>query len=311
MTPLEKPPPSAPPARGGWRVLLVGAGLGFALLVAWWWQRPDGLLHVWLLDTPGDAILIQMPQGEVVLLDGGSDPAALALHLGEKLPFWRRRLDALILSDNDPARLPGQIGALQHYHADLLLYAAPLPTDDAEAQAWATLLATTPAIVPQMGERLAFGGATLTVLDNGAGMRDSGLVLQLDHGSTRVVLAGSMGEQRIPYLLEHAAPATLLVYPWAVVLDHGLMQAWQPQAIAYSRTRRSPAAPQITLAQRAALSGTPITRQYTRTLHGTIELLSNGRDACIVTTRCPAYQQWQAACHASNQHCRQLLRVVQ
>ncbi len=292
-------------------MLLAAAVLGLTLLGAWWWRKPDGLLHVWLLDTPGDAILIQMPGGEAVLMDGGSDPAALALHLGEKLPFWRRRLDALILSDNNPARLPGQIGALQHYTTDLLLYAAPLPPDDAEAQAWTALLATTPAVVPQVGERLVFGDATLTVLDNGAGMHGSGLVLQLDYGNTRVVLAGSMGEQRIPHLIRHAAPATLLVYPWAMVLDHGLMQAWQPQAVAYSRTRRSPAAPQITLAHRANLSGTPITRQYTRTLHGTIELLSNGRNACIITTRCPDYQQWQKECRASNQHCRTLLRVVQ
>ena len=44
---------------------------------------PDGRLHVWFLDVgQGDAILIQAPDGQQILVDGGPSPSALLDQLG-------------------------------------------------------------------------------------------------------------------------------------------------------------------------------------------------------------------------------------
>jgi hypothetical protein len=291
--------------------LVLAACLAGGLALAGWWHRPDGLLHIALLDTDGDAILIQLPNGATVLVDGGTDGETLVLQLGERLPFWRRTLDLLILSDANPERLPAQLRVLQHYPADQLWYAAPLPADAALAQAWAQQLSTTrtPATIPANGSRFSAASATLTILDNGAGQRDAGLLMLIEYGPTRVVLAGGASAAQVATLPASVpAPVTLLAYPWAYALDAPQMQAWQPQAIAYTHTRSRSTPAQHSLAERATQSGTPLNRHYTRALHGTIELLSNGREACIITSQCPAYAQLQAACHASNQHCRALLQ---
>lgn len=291
--------------------LLLAACLAGGLALAWWWHRPDGLLHIALLDTDGDAILIQLPNGATVLVDGGTDGETLVLQLGERLPFWRRTLDLVILSDPNPERLPAQVRALQHYPADQLWYAAPLPADAALAQAWAQQLSTTRtrATIPPNGSRFSAASAALTILDNGAGNRDAGLLMLIEYGPTRAVLAGGASAAQLATLPASVpAPVTLLAYPWVYELDPAQMQAWQPQAIAYTQTRSHSTPAQRSLAERATQSGTPIYRHYTRALHGTIELLSNGRDACIITSQCPDYAQLQAACHASNQHCRALLQ---
>ena len=71
-------------------VMLVG-GLTLA-------SQPDGRLHLFALDIgQGDAILVVAPTGETALIDGGPDPDLTLRRLGERLPFWQRRLDVLVL----------------------------------------------------------------------------------------------------------------------------------------------------------------------------------------------------------------------
>jgi hypothetical protein len=82
---------TAPPAPL-WRKLLFPCACLLLLAGVAWAQRPDGRLHVYLLAAPGDAALIQTPAGRFVLIDGGRDPAILAMLLGQQLPFWRRNL---------------------------------------------------------------------------------------------------------------------------------------------------------------------------------------------------------------------------
>src|SRR5262249_17245420 len=60
--------------------LLVGlsAGVTLVLCAALYISRPDGLLHVWMLDMgESDAILIQTPRGAHFLIDGGQYPSRL------------------------------------------------------------------------------------------------------------------------------------------------------------------------------------------------------------------------------------------
>ena len=63
-------------------------------------SMPDDKLHVSVLDIgQGDAILIQTPGHQDILVDGGPSPRELNLALGQKMPFWDRTIDVLALSE--------------------------------------------------------------------------------------------------------------------------------------------------------------------------------------------------------------------
>ncbi len=81
-------------------------------------SQPDQRLHlIWLDVGPhGQAILIQTPGGHTVLIDGGSDPAALEEALGQQFPFWQRTIDLALLTNPKSGHLPGLLDVLSHYH---------------------------------------------------------------------------------------------------------------------------------------------------------------------------------------------------
>ncbi len=77
---------------------------------------PDNKLHVNILDVgQGDAILIQTPSRQNILIDGGPDPQAISLALGERLPFWVRNIDLVVLTQPQADHLTGLIAVLQKY----------------------------------------------------------------------------------------------------------------------------------------------------------------------------------------------------
>ncbi len=273
--------PSEPAVSSSLRLLLV-AGLVLVLLpVLAWYQRPDGYLHIFFLDTSGDAVLIQTPGGRHVLVDGGADPMQLALHLGQHLPFWKRSLDAVVLTRADETRLPGQVAALLRYRPALVLAPPALPASDA-AREWARLLIEQ-RVVPhaaQPGSRLALDGALLSVLaaDDGD---EAGLVLRLDYGATSVVLNGAGSLDSDSSLLAQAAPITALAYPWQRELRTPLVAAWQPQAIIFTTARQDDHPALLTSYERALGSSSRYQHLYHPQRDGTIELVSDGQAACI------------------------------
>ena len=113
----------------------------FALAMIAWFQRPDGRLHVFFPAVQGDAILIQTPHGQYVLIDGGADPSALANVLGKRMPFWQRDLMAVVLTAPDLRRLSGQLAAVQHYQAKrALVTPAALTGGNATVREWRRIL---------------------------------------------------------------------------------------------------------------------------------------------------------------------------
>jgi beta-lactamase superfamily II metal-dependent hydrolase len=260
-----------------WLRLLLLPGVLVLLLVGLaWWQHPDGRLHVFFLDTPGDAALILTPQGSAVLLDGGADPVALALHLGERLPFWQRNLEAVVLTQGGAQRLPGQVAALERYHVGLALAPAALP-DTAPVREWRRLLEQqhTPLRVAQPGDQLALGGALLTVLAADAAGED-GLVLRLDYGATSVLFGGASGSTSEAALLAQARPVTVLAYPWQREPGAPLLAAWQPRAVVFTTAYEQQQPAQLTFFERT--HAIPL---YHPKLDGTIELVSDGQSACL------------------------------
>ena len=85
---------------------------------------PDDNLHVSFLDVgQGDAILIQRGSQEI-LIDGGPSPQAVCLGLGEKLPFWDRTIELLVLTHPHADHLTGLLEVLQRYKVNQVLYPA-------------------------------------------------------------------------------------------------------------------------------------------------------------------------------------------
>ncbi|MGH2605428.1 MAG: ComEC/Rec2 family competence protein, partial [Anaerolineales bacterium] len=80
-----------------WTVMALAAGLVWKASLA----VPDGRLHIRLLDTGGESILIESPTGRFVLLGGGPSPVALAEALGERLPVFDPRLDWVVVRSTD------------------------------------------------------------------------------------------------------------------------------------------------------------------------------------------------------------------
>lgn len=77
---------------------------------------PDTRLTVSVLDVgQGDAILIQTPSGQQILIDGGPNPDTVCRQLGKKLPFWDKSLDMLVLTHSDDDHLVGLMGVLRRY----------------------------------------------------------------------------------------------------------------------------------------------------------------------------------------------------
>jgi beta-lactamase superfamily II metal-dependent hydrolase len=275
---LYDPPPL--PRRSWLRLLLVLAGCGLLLLGLAWYTRPDGYLHVFFLDTPGDAVLIQTPGGGYVLVDGGADPTDLALHLGRRMPFWQRTLDAVVLTRADERRLPGQVAALARYRADIALTAYPLEPSDTTRE-WVRLLEEQGTAVhrAQPGNRLSLDGATLTVLAAGVG-----LALRLDYGATSIMLLGAESADA-PALLADVQPVNVLAYPWQRELPAPLLTTLQPQAIVFTPGYRTEQPALLTLHERTLGNSALYEHLYHPQIDGTIDVVSDGRNMLIYRER--------------------------
>ncbi len=93
-----------------------------ALLVSVFLSRPDGQLHVWLLDAGhSNAILMQTPGGAQILVDGGRFPSRLLTAIGDRLPFYDREIEVLILTQPDVFEYGALPAVLERYRIGVAL----------------------------------------------------------------------------------------------------------------------------------------------------------------------------------------------
>jgi competence protein ComEC len=87
-------------------------------------NMPDDKLHVSFLDVgQGDAILIQTPNGQDILIDGGPDPQIINLELSKKLSFWDRTIDLIVCTQPHADHVTGLVDVLQRYKVRQVLEA--------------------------------------------------------------------------------------------------------------------------------------------------------------------------------------------
>jgi competence protein ComEC len=164
------------------------SGLAFFVFLTWRAavDRPDGLLHVTLLDVGGGgAILIESPTGRSVLIDSGPSPVALASALGRRLPLGSHGIDVFVYSGSPGEACLGMPGLEARFRPDLALLPWELYRPACRALEADFVTGGTRIVRGEPGLVLVLGaGAQLRVID----ATRSGLALELAFGRSRFLL---------------------------------------------------------------------------------------------------------------------------
>jgi hypothetical protein len=230
------------------------------------------------LNTPGDAVLVVAPNGSATLIDGGRDPALLALLLGQELPFYQRDLHALVLTSSSGSRLPGQIAALARYRPSLVL-APPALSAKGNSGEWLRLIdeLQAPVRTAAPGMKLSLGAGVAMEIAGVATGEDGGMLLRIAYGSTSALLHMGGPDLDAQALASAQRPATLLAYPWQREPDEALIQRLRPQVIVFSDGYTVDEPALLSYADRA-YHGAQI---YHEKNEGTVTLVSDGQRAWV------------------------------
>jgi len=128
-------------------------------------SMPDDNLHVSFLDVgQGDAILIQTPARQDILVDGGPSPRDTMLALSTKMPFWDRTIDLLVLTHPHADHLTGLLEVMQRYKVRQVLY-PPLEADCPLCGEWLRLVDEkgVESTIARAGQRIDLGSAGITI----------------------------------------------------------------------------------------------------------------------------------------------------
>ncbi|HEY0408737.1 MAG TPA: ComEC/Rec2 family competence protein, partial [Candidatus Dormibacteraeota bacterium] len=124
---LRRPAAAAHPGGAGRARVVVAAATALvtAAVTLLLLSRPDGRLHLVVLDTGGSAAtLVRAADGATALVDGGSDPTRLLGALGRVLPPLTRSLDLVVLSGGDRTTVAGLAGLPGGYRAGAVVVPA-------------------------------------------------------------------------------------------------------------------------------------------------------------------------------------------
>jgi competence protein ComEC len=149
------------------KILFFGIFAIFLLLGAIHIYSSPSQLEVDFLDVgQGDSALIKTPSGQVVLIDGGPDNKVLR-QLGANLPFYRRRIDYMILSHYHDDHVTGLVEVLKRYQVGKIIYkSGNPPTAILQILLAAARIRSRPILVVEREARLTLGAGCFLALLN-------------------------------------------------------------------------------------------------------------------------------------------------
>ena len=165
-------------------------------------QEKDGLLKIYFFDVgQGDAIFIETPSGNQVLVDGGPDKLVVQ-RLGETMPFYDKDIDLIVSTHSDADHIAGLVEVLNRYEVENLIYSNTI-RESALYDAWqeAVIKEGANTIDPVADKIIDLGnGVTLTILNPSKSLagkimkkvNNDSVVLMLKYGETDVLITGDI-----------------------------------------------------------------------------------------------------------------------
>ncbi|MBI5466083.1 MAG: MBL fold metallo-hydrolase [Candidatus Kerfeldbacteria bacterium] len=201
------------------RLVIITVAIAASLILVGWvgltFLPSPSLLRLTFFDVgQGDAALIQTPDGQIILIDGGPDRTILK-KLGSALPWNERTIDLMILSHPHSDHVSGLIPVLERYRVRQVLASGVVHTTP-EYLKWLELVRDKkiPLTVAQAGQRLELaGGVAVEVLwpvASYAGQRvgdlnATSIVNQVRYGATSVLFTGDTPRENEQVMLEAGA----------------------------------------------------------------------------------------------------------
>ncbi len=200
-------------------------------------QAGDNKLVVSFLDVgQGDAILIQSPSGQKVLLDGGEDGDKLLGRLNEEFPWWQKKIDLMILSHPHADHARGLNAVFSRYQLGQII-GTGIWHNSSVYEIWLqnikdyklTLKTVKAGEIIDLG-----GGATLKVLfplddlktQTVKNINNSSLVLKLTYGQINFLLTGDAEVEVEKQLIASGVDVDAQVLK---VAHHGSANATSPE----------------------------------------------------------------------------------
>jgi competence protein ComEC len=236
----------------------------------------------------GDAILIETPAGQRILVDGGPSADRLNLALGRELPVSAHRIDLMVLTHGQDDHVTGLVSVLDRYDVGTVL-TSPMLGKTAAYGAWREALSQedVPLREAVAGEWVDLGnGARLEVLapptrllaGTDDDLNNSSVVLRLVYGEISFLLTGDLASEGEESLLRNGGQLRSTVLK---VGHHGsdtsstatFLAAVQPRlAVVSVGAENTYGHPSPTT--RLRLTGIPLLRTDE---HGTVRLRTDGR----------------------------------
>lgn len=110
-------------------ILIVGVMVTAVVLV---WNavllRPDGKLHMWILDDPNEgAVLVQTPSGKRILINAGERANSLSSEISQHLPVLERKIDLALVTHPDAETYTVYPTILERYKVKQFLWGEVIP----------------------------------------------------------------------------------------------------------------------------------------------------------------------------------------
>lgn len=205
-------------------VLLAGMMLVCAVI----WRAvallPDGRLHIHVINVPdGPAVWLQMPAGQTVLVNGGSSASRLSSEMGQRLPFFDRRPDAVLVTDRKAKPLAGLPVSMQSYPARLVLWneeAAALRNGERLSQALQQQEVESAWL--ETGQMLVADGVTIRVISH----TSTGTAMLIEWSDFSMLIPGGIRPQNLTAMADTEISAVDVLLLSATDLEQTGAEEW-------------------------------------------------------------------------------------